>query len=108
MPSPVNTTYFHKFRNIFSKIGRKKHRDDPVKVILYIALTEYIDVIESEILQEPDFIIEAGVCMDENPNKALLKISKNTRDLLDKSLQLSLWDKEIGKEAEATVRKCFR
>lgn len=108
MIKPVNHKYFHKIRDIFNKIGRKKHKDDAVKVILYVALTEYIDVIESDILQEPEFMFECGVCVDENPNKALLKISKHTKDLLDQSLQLSLWDKEVGKEAEAKVRKFFR
>lgn len=108
MSNTVNRKYFQKFRDIFSKIGRKKHKDDPVKVILYIALTEYIEAIETEIMQEPAFIIEAGMCIDENHNKALLEISKQIRDLLDKSLQLSLWDKEVGKEAEAKVRTFFR
>lgn len=98
----------YKFRDIFNRIGRKKHNDDPIKVVIYIALTEYIDTIEAVILHEREYITEIDSGTDENHNETILEISKIAKDLLDKSLHLSLWGKEVGKEAETMVRKILR
>lgn len=108
MPKPFNRDIAKKFVDILNKIGRKTHRDDPIKVVVYIALSEYISTIEADIPQEPPKITTKDGDIVDNPNKTILEISKFAKDLLDKSLQLSLWDKEIGKEAEATVRTFFR
>lgn len=108
MPKQFNRDIANKFVDILNKIGRKTHRDDPAKVVIYIALSEYINAIEADILQEPHKIISKDGELVDNPNKLILEISKFIKELLDKSLQLSLWDKEVGKEAEAKVRTFFR
>lgn len=108
MPKQFNRDIFNKFRNVLNGIGRKQNRDDHIKAVIYIALTEYINGIEADIQQEPEQITTRDGDIVENPNKLILDIANRTKNLVDKSLRLSLCKKEDGETAEVMLRRLFR
>lgn len=85
------------YLDIWNKIGREKHKNDPRKIITYIALTEYVKTIEADILQEPEYIAALNCDFIENPNRRILEAIQEEIRSIDKELRLSFWPDHKGR-----------
>lgn len=79
------------YLDIWNKIGREKHKNDPRKIVTYIALTEYVKTIEADILQEPEYITKQNSDVIRNPDLEILEALKEEIRNIDKELRLSFW-----------------
>lgn len=86
-----------RYLDIWNKIGREKRKNDPRKIVTYIALTEYIKTIEADIMQEPEYITTRKDDVIENPNRQILEAIQEEIRSIDKELRLSFWPDDKGR-----------
>lgn len=97
MPNLFNPNIYDKCIEIWHKIGKPQNARDSRRVIIYVALSEYVKTIEADILQEPEHI---GIKTDKiikNPNYEILETIKDEIREIDKSLRLSFWPSNNGR-----------
>lgn len=82
-----------KYLDIRNKIGRERNKNDHRQVITYLALTEYVKMIEPIIMLEPEYITIPSGDAIKNPDFDVLEALKETIINIDKELRLSLWAK---------------
>lgn len=94
MPKQFNPYLYDKYKEIWNKIGREKYARDEPYVVTYVALSEYLKTIEPDILQEPEYLDMTTGDKVKNPNHSIIKIIKEAILDIDKTLEISFWDKK--------------
>lgn len=94
MPKLFNPYLFEKCVETWKKIGRQKYERDQNRVVIYVALSEYLKTIEADILKEPEYLVTTTDEKFKNPNYGIVETIKAEIRDIDKTLELSFWDKK--------------
>ncbi|MDP3682475.1 MAG: hypothetical protein Q8S01_00950 [Ignavibacteria bacterium] len=93
MPKQFNPYLFEKCVETWGKIGRQKYERDRNRVVIYVALLEYLKTVEPDILKEPEYLETTDGEKFKNPNYGIIETIKDEIRDIDKTLRLSLWAK---------------
>lgn len=94
MPKPFKPYLFEKCVETWKKIGRQAYESDRNRVVIYVALSEYLKTIETDILEEPEYLETTTDKKIKNPNYGIVEAIKAEIIDIDKALYLSFWDKK--------------